>query len=34
MLEHVHPNLKGYAIMSDAFDEALKKEHIISPVNE
>ena len=30
MLEHVHPNLAGYAIMSDVFYEALKKEHIIS----
>jgi tetratricopeptide (TPR) repeat protein len=34
MLEHVHPNLTGYAIMSDVFYEALKKEHIISPENE
>jgi tetratricopeptide (TPR) repeat protein len=34
MLEHVHPNLKGYAIMSDVFYKALKKEHIISPEKE
>ena len=34
MLEHVHPNLAGYAIMSNVFYEALKKEHIISPAKE
>ena len=34
MLEHVHPNLTGYALMSDVFYEALKKEHIISPEKE
>jgi len=34
MLEHVHPNLTGYAIISDVFYEALKKEHIISPAKE
>ena len=34
MLEHVHPNLAGYAIMSDVFFESLKKEHIISPAKE
>ncbi|HEX3768292.1 MAG TPA: hypothetical protein VHT72_07930, partial [Puia sp.] len=34
MLEHVHPNLKGYAIMSNLFYESLKKEHIISPEKE
>ena len=34
MLEHVHPNLTGYAIMSDVFYEALKKGQIISPVKE
>jgi tetratricopeptide (TPR) repeat protein len=28
ILEHVHPNLIGYALMSDAFYEALKKGHI------
>jgi len=27
ILEHVHPNLKGYAIMSDAFYEAMKREN-------
>jgi tetratricopeptide (TPR) repeat protein len=31
MLEHVHPNLAGYAILSDVFYEALKKELIYSP---
>jgi tetratricopeptide (TPR) repeat protein len=30
LLEHVHPNLTGYALMSDVFYEALKKEHIFS----
>jgi tetratricopeptide (TPR) repeat protein len=30
ILEHVHPNLKGYALMSDVFYEALKKAGIIS----
>ncbi len=30
ILEHVHPNLTGYALMSDVFYEALKREHIIS----
>ncbi len=34
MLEHVHPNLTGYAILSDMFYGALKKEHIISPLKE
>jgi tetratricopeptide (TPR) repeat protein len=34
MLEHVHPNLTGYAIMSDVFYEALKKERMIPSVNE
>src|ERR1700688_2849967 len=29
ILEHVHPNLTGYAIISDAFYQALKREHII-----
>ncbi|PSL27284.1 hypothetical protein [Dyadobacter jiangsuensis] len=32
ILEHVHPDLKGYALMSDAFYEALKKAKFISPV--
>ncbi|MDP9041817.1 MAG: hypothetical protein M3N30_07535 [Bacteroidota bacterium] len=31
MLEHVHPNLRGYAILSDVFYEALKKEQIFIP---
>ncbi|HMC85922.1 MAG TPA: hypothetical protein VKI61_10365, partial [Chitinophagaceae bacterium] len=30
MLEHVHPNLMGYAIISNAFYEALKNGHIVS----
>jgi len=30
ILEHVHPNLTGYALMSDAFYEALKREHLLS----
>lgn len=30
MLEHVHPNLFGYAILSDAFYDAIKKESIIN----
>ncbi len=30
MLEHVHPNLTGYAIISNSFYEALKSAHIIS----
>jgi tetratricopeptide (TPR) repeat protein len=29
ILEHVHPNLNGYALMSDVFYEALKKGHIL-----
>jgi tetratricopeptide (TPR) repeat protein len=29
LLEHVHPNLKGYAIISNAFYESLKSENII-----
>ena len=31
ILEHVHPNLDGYAIMSDAFYEAMKKSQFINP---
>ncbi|MCF0071172.1 hypothetical protein LZD49_11885 [Dyadobacter sp. CY261] len=31
ILEHVHPDLKGYALMSDAFYEALKKAQFIRP---
>ncbi len=30
MLEHVHPNLMGFAIISNAFYESLRREHIIS----
>ncbi len=30
MLEHVHPNLKGYAILSDTFYEAMKTEKIFN----
>ncbi len=29
IMEHVHPNLSGYALMSDVFYEALKKGHIL-----
>jgi tetratricopeptide (TPR) repeat protein len=29
ILEHVHPNLEGYALMSDAFYQALKKTGLI-----
>jgi tetratricopeptide (TPR) repeat protein len=31
ILEHVHPNLTGYGLLSDAFYEALKKENLIVP---
>jgi tetratricopeptide (TPR) repeat protein len=31
ILEHVHPNLDGYALMSDAFYEAMKSCHFIVP---
>jgi lysophospholipase L1-like esterase len=31
LLEHVHPNLKGYALMSDAFYRALQQYGIIPP---
>jgi tetratricopeptide (TPR) repeat protein len=31
ILEHVHPNLTGYALMSDAFYETMKREHLLSP---
>lgn len=31
ILEHVHPDLKGYALMSDAFYEALKNAKFIRP---
>jgi tetratricopeptide (TPR) repeat protein len=30
LLEHVHPNLKGYALLSDAFYQELKKTHFFS----
>ena len=30
ILEHVHPNLYGYAIMSDAFFRAFQQQHLIS----
>ncbi|WP_338876146.1 hypothetical protein WBJ53_10905 [Spirosoma sp. SC4-14] len=33
LLEHVHPNLLGYALLSDAFYEALKKRRLIDPAN-
>lgn len=29
MTDHVHPNLKGYAIMSDVFYQQLKKAHVL-----
>ncbi|GEP89065.1 hypothetical protein SAMN05660909_04539 [Chitinophaga terrae (ex Kim and Jung 2007)] len=34
VLEHVHPNLKGYSLMSDAFYQALKQEGILPPATE
>ena len=34
MLEHVHPNLTGYAILSDVFYEAMKAENIFTLVYE
>lgn len=36
LLEHVHPNLFGYALLSDAFYNALKQKHVftISPAAE
>ncbi|MVM28560.1 tetratricopeptide repeat protein [Spirosoma sp. HMF4905] len=30
ILEHVHPDLRGYALLSDAFYEAMKKERLIT----
>ncbi|TWI94562.1 tetratricopeptide repeat protein [Mucilaginibacter frigoritolerans] len=33
-VDHVHPDLKGYAIMSDAFYEAIKKYIVLPPANE
>jgi tetratricopeptide (TPR) repeat protein len=32
ILEHVHPNLTGYALMSDAFYKTMKREHLL-PAN-
>jgi lysophospholipase L1-like esterase len=29
VLEHVHPNLLGYAVMSEAFFEAIQQQHLI-----
>ena len=29
IIDHVHPNLQGYSLLSDAFYEALKSEHFI-----
>ncbi|MFD2936712.1 hypothetical protein [Spirosoma flavum] len=34
ILEHVHPNLRGYALLSDGFYEAMKKEKLITISNE
>lgn len=34
ILDHVHPNLTGYALMSDAFYESMKKNNLISAGNE
>jgi tetratricopeptide (TPR) repeat protein len=34
LLEHVHPNLKGYAVLSDAFYGALKQAGILPPLTE
>jgi len=33
LLEHVHPNLTGYGLLSDAFYEALKAEHVFDVDN-
>ncbi|WP_205748079.1 hypothetical protein [Dyadobacter luticola] len=33
LLEHVHPNLKGYGLLSESFYEALKKARIIPASN-
>ncbi len=32
IVDHVHPNLKGYAIMSDVFYKAINKAHILPAV--
>jgi tetratricopeptide (TPR) repeat protein len=34
ILEHVHPNLTGYALMSDTFYETMKREHLLSAKEE
>lgn len=31
MLEHLHPNLKGYFVLADAFHEALRAEEMFGP---
>jgi lysophospholipase L1-like esterase/Tfp pilus assembly protein PilF len=31
LLEHVHPNLAGYALMSEVFYQAIKREHLLPP---
>lgn len=32
LLEHVHPNLIGYALMSEAYYQKMKSSHVIHPV--
>jgi tetratricopeptide (TPR) repeat protein len=32
LLEHVHPNLYGYAIMSEAFYQAFEKQHLVKGI--
>lgn len=34
ILEHLHPNLRGYAIMSDAFFQAIQNQHLIADTAE
>jgi len=31
ILEHVHPNIFGYGLMSEAFYQAIKQQHLIAP---
>ncbi len=31
LLEHVHPNLYGYALLSEAFYQAMKQQHMLPP---
>ncbi|SDZ98188.1 GDSL-type esterase/lipase family protein [Pedobacter hartonius] len=31
LLEHVHPNLLGYALLSDAFYQEMKRSHLLRP---